>query len=108
MDYCAKVFTSGVPLNESDHQYSTGRHGMIHGKCEQGYSAVFGSLNFRQCTNVRVFSTSLCNSQCFTNSFNFTVVDGDINDILLYVYIQLFHINFSISSYCDGKFGSWH
>ncbi|XP_065910389.1 uncharacterized protein [Dysidea avara] len=105
MDYCSRLPTIGVDLNESNSQCLNNRDGVICGKCMKGYSAVFGTSNCKKCSNIWVLLLLACAVAgvllvVLLFVLNLTIVDGDIYGFLLYINL--------LSIYCSRIFPQQH
>ena len=97
-DYCLPQ-SSYLNLSTPDSLCHFNRSGLLCGQCQQGLSAVFGSLQCKQCSNIYlliiipigIFGLVLV---LLLFVLNLTVADGDINAFLLYV--NIININSSI------------
>ena len=90
-DYCLP-HSSHLNLSTPDSQCQFNRSGLLCGQCQQGLSAVFGSSQCKQCSNVYlliIIPIGIAGVVLVLLLFvlNLTVTDGDINAFLLYVNI---------------------
>ena len=97
-DYCLP-HSSHLNPSTPDSQCQFNRSGVLCGQCQQGLSAVFGSSQCKQCSNVYLFiiiPIGIAGLVLVLLLFvlNLTVADGDINTFLLYV--NIININTSI------------
>ena len=97
-DYCLP-HSSHLNLSTPDSQCQFNRSGLLCGQCQQGLSAVFGSSQCKQCSNVYlliIIPIGIAGLVLVLLLFvlNFTVTNGDINAFLLYV--NIISINTSI------------
>ena len=90
-DYCLP-HSSHLNLSSPDSQCQFDRSGLLCGQCQQGLSAVFGSSECKQCSNVFlliiipiVIAGFILVLLLF--AFNLTVTDGNINGFLFYVNV---------------------
>ena len=97
-DYCLP-HSSHLNLSTPDSQCQFNRSGLLCGQCQQGLSAVFGSSQCKQCSNVYlliIIPIGIAGLVLVLLLFvlNLTVTDGNINAFLLYV--NIISINSSI------------
>ena len=97
-DYCLPD-SSHLNLSTPDSQCQFNRSGLLCGQCQQGLSAVFGSSQCKQCSNVYLLIIILIGIAgvilvLLLFILNLTVTNGDINAFLLYV--NIISINSSI------------
>ena len=97
-DYCLP-HSSHLNLSTPDSQCQFNRSGLLCGQCQQGLSAVFGSSQCKQCSNVYlliIIPIGIAGLILVLLLFilNLTVTNGDINAFLLYV--NIISINISI------------
>ena len=97
-DYCLP-HSSHLNLSTPDSQCQFNRSGLLCGQCQQGLSAVFGSSQCKQCSNVYlliIIPIGIAGVVLVLLIFalNLTVTNGDINAFLLYV--NIISINSSI------------
>ena len=97
-DYCLP-HSSHLNLSTSDSQCKFNRSGLLCGQCQQGLSAVFGSFQCKQCSNVYlliIIPIGIAGLVLVLLLFvlNLTVADGNINAFLFYV--NIISINSSI------------
>ena len=97
-DYCLP-HSSHLNLSTPDSQCQFNRSGLLCGQCQQGLSAVFGSSQCKQCSNVYLLiiipiAIAGLVLVLLLFAFNLTVTNGDINGFLLYV--NIISINTSI------------
>ena len=97
-DYCLP-HSSHLNLSTPDSQCQFNRSGLLCGQCQQGLSAVFGSSQCKQCSNVYLLIIIPIGIAglvlvLFLFVLNLTVTNGDINAFLLYV--NIISINTSI------------
>ena len=97
-DYCLP-HSSHLNLSTPDSQCQFNRSGLLCGQCQQGLSAVFGSSQCKQCSNVYlliIIPIGIAGLVLVLLLFvlNLTVTNGDINAFLLYV--NIISINTSI------------
>ena len=88
-DYCLP-HSSHLNLSTPDSQCQFNRSGLLCGQCQQGLSAVFGSSQCKQCSNVYlliIIPIGIAGLVLVLLLFilNLTVTNGDINAFLLYV-----------------------
>ena len=109
-DYCLP-HSSHLNLSTPDSQCQFNRSGLLCGQCQQGLSAVFGSSQCKQCSNVYLFiiiPIGIAGLVLVLLLFvlNLTVTDGDINAFLLYV--NIIGINSSIFIQINGPGKATH
>ena len=97
-DYCLP-HSSHLNLSTPDSQCQFNRSGLLCGQCQQGLSAVFGSSQCKQCSNIYlliIIPIGIAGLVLVLLLFvlNLTVADGDINAFLLYA--NIISINTSI------------
>ena len=97
-DYCLP-HSSHLNLSTPDSQCQFNRSGLLCGQCQQGLSAVFGSSQCKQCSNIYlliIIPIAIAGLVLVLLFFalNLTVTNGDINGFLLYV--NIISINTSI------------
>ena len=97
-DYCLP-HSSHLNLSTPDSQCQFNRSGLLCGQCQQGFSAVFGSSQCKQCSNVYlliIIPIGMAGLGLVLLLFilNLTVTNGDVNAFLLYV--NIISINSSI------------
>ena len=90
-DYCVPD-SSYLNLSTPDSQCQFNRSGLLCGQCQQGLSAVFGSSQCKQCSNVYlliIIPIGIAGILLILILFvlNLTVTDGNINSFLLCVNI---------------------
>ena len=90
-DYCLP-HSSHLNFSTPDSQCQFNRSGLLCGQCQQGLSAVFGSSQCKQCSNVCLFiiiPIGIAGLLLVLLLFllNLTVTDGNINAILFYANI---------------------
>ena len=90
-DYCLP-HSSHLNLSTPDSQCLFNRSGLLCGQCQQGLSAVFGSSQCKQCSNVYlliIIPIGIAGVALVLLLFvlNLTVADGNINAVLFYVNI---------------------
>ena len=90
-DYCLP-HSSHLNLSTPDSQCQFNRSGLLCGQCQQGLSAVFGSSQCKQCSNVYlliIIPIGIAGLVLVLLLFilNLTVTDGSINGFLFYVNI---------------------
>ena len=96
-DYCLP-HSSHLNLSTPDSQCQFNRSGLLCGQCQQGLSAVFGSSQCKQCSNVYLLIIILIGIAGLTLVLllfvlNLTVTDGNINPFLLSVNIISINIS---------------
>ena len=96
-DYCLP-HSSHLNLSTPDSQCQFNRSGLLCGQCQQGLSAVFGSSQCKQCSNVYlliIIPIGIAGIALVLLLFvlNLTVTNGDINAFLLYVNIIAINIS---------------
>ena len=106
-DYCLP-HSSHLNLSTPDSQCQFNRSGLLCGQCQQGLSAVFGSSQCKQCSNVYlliIIPIGIAGVVLVILLFvlNLTVTDGNINGFLLYV--NIININASIFFPTDKSVG---
>jgi len=89
MDYCSRLPSIGVDLNEPNTQCLNDRDGLLCGKCKKGYSAVFGTSTCKKCSNIWLLLVLACAVAGvllvgLLFILNLTIVDGDIYGFLFY------------------------
>ena len=97
-DYCLP-HSSHLNLSTPDSQCKFNKSGLLCGQCQQGLSAVFGSSQCKQCSNVYLliiipFGIAGLVLVLLLFVLNLTVTDGNINAFLFYV--NIISINSSI------------
>ena len=97
-DYCLP-YSSHLNLSTPDSQCKFNRSGLLCGQCQQGLSAVFGSSQCKQCSNVYlliIIPIGIAGLVLVLLLFilNLTVTDGNVNAFLFYV--NIISINSSI------------
>ena len=97
-DYCLP-HSSHLNLSTPDSQCQFNRSGLLCGECQQGLSAVFGSSQCKQCSNVYlliIIPIGIAGVVLVLILFilDLTVTNGNINGFLLYV--NIISINTSI------------
>ena len=97
-DYCLP-HSSHLNLSTPDSQCQFNRSGLLCGQCQQGLSAVFGSSQCKQCSNVYlliIIPIGIAGLVLVLLLFvlNLTVTNGDVNAFLLYA--NIIDINASI------------
>ena len=90
-DYCL-LHSSHLNLSTPDSQCRFNRSGLLCGQCQQGLSAVFGSSQCKQCSNVYlliIIPIGIAGLILVLLLFllNLTVTDGNINAVLFYANI---------------------
>ena len=90
-DYCLPHL-SHLNLSTPDSQCQFNRSGLLCGQCQQGLSAVFGSSQCKQCSNVYlliIIPIGIAGLVLVLLLFvlNLTVTDGNINAFLFYVNV---------------------
>ena len=93
-DYCSTLPVK-FNLNESDHQCSYNRSGILCGKCMNGFSLMIGSNRCTNCTGTTLVSVSIVIIAAtagivlviFLILLNLTVSVGSINGLLFYANI---------------------
>ena len=90
-DYCLP-HSSHLNLSTPDSQCKFNRSGLLYGECQQGLSAVFGSSQCKQCSNVYLLIIIPIGIAgvvlvLLLFVFNLTVTDGNINGVLFYANI---------------------
>ena len=90
-DYCLP-HSSHLNLSTPDSQCQFNRSGVLCGQCQQGLSAVFGSSQCKQCSNVYlliIIPIGIAGIVLVLLLFvlNLTVADGNINAVLFYANI---------------------
>ena len=90
-DYCLP-HSSHLNLSTPDSQCQFNRSGLLCGQCQQGLSAVFGSSQCKQCSNVYlliIIPIGIAGVILVLLLFilNLTVTDGNINAFLFYVSV---------------------
>ena len=96
-DYCLS-HSSHLNLSTPDSQCQFNRSGLLCGQCQQGLSAVFGSSQCKQCSNVYlliIIPIGIAGLTLVLLLFvlNLTVTDGNINPFLLSVNIISINIS---------------
>ena len=109
-DYCLP-HSSHLNLSTPDSQCQFNRSGLLCGQCQQGLSAVFGSSQCKQCSNVYlliIIPIAIAGLVLVLLLFalNLTVTNGDINGFLLYV--NIIDINSSIFFPINGPGKAMH
>ena len=97
-DYCLP-HSSHLNLSTPDSQCQFNRSGLLCGQCQQGLSAVFGSSQCKQCSNVYLLIITPIGIAglvlvLLLFVLNLTVTNGDVNAFLLYA--NIIDINASI------------
>ena len=90
-DYCLP-HSSHLNLSTTDSQCQFNRSGLLCGQCQQGLSAVFGSSQCKQCSNVYlliIIPIGIAGVVLVLLLFvlNLTVTNGNINGVLFYANI---------------------
>ena len=91
-DYCL-LHSSHLNLSTPDSQCQFNRSGLLCGQCQQGLSAVFGSSQCKQCSNVYLLIiipigiAGVVLVLLLLFALNLTVTDGNINAFLFYVNV---------------------
>ena len=106
-DYCLP-HSSHLNLSTPDSQCQLNRSGLLCGQCQQGLSAVFGSSQCKQCSNVYlliIIPIGIAGVVLVLLLFvlNLTVTNGDINAFLLYVNIISINSSIFIQNNGPGK-----
>ena len=106
-DYCLP-HSSHLNLSTPDSQCQFNRSGLLCGQCQQGLSAVFGSSQCQQCSNVYLLIIILIGIAgvilvLLLFILNLTVTNGDINAFLLYVNIISINSSIFIQNNGPGK-----
>ena len=106
-DYCLP-HSSHLNLSTLDSQCQFNRSGLLCGQCQQGLSAVFGSSQCKQCSNVYlliIIPIGIAGVILVLLLFilNLTVTDGDVNAFLLYVNIISINSSIFIQNNGPGK-----
>ena len=96
MDYCSVSVTRNLNLSDPDAQCSYNRGGILCGRCAEGFSAVFGTLRCKECTNIwllliPVLAVAGILLVGLLFALNLTVVDGHIYGYIFYVNILSFY-----------------
>ena len=91
-DYCLP-HSSHLNLSTPDSQCQFNRSGLLCGQCQQGLSAVFGSSQCKQCSNVYlliIIPIGIAGVVLVLLLFvlNLTVTDGNINGFIFYVNVM--------------------
>jgi len=99
-DYCLP-YASHLNLSNPDSQCQFNRTGVMCGQCKHGLSAVFGSSQCENCSNVYLLisipiATAGIVLVIMLFIFNLTVINGTINTFIFYV--NIISINISIIS----------
>ena len=97
-NYCLRI-ASNINLSSPDSQCQFNRSGVLCGHCREGLSAIFGSSECKQCSNVYlliiipiVLAGIVLVTMLFI--FNITINNGIINTFIFYV--NIISINYSM------------
>ena len=98
LNYCLQT-VSNLNLSAPDSQCQFNRSGVLCGHCQEGLSAIFGSSECKQCSNVYlliIIPIILAGMVLVTMLFifNITISNGIINTFIFYV--NIISINFSM------------
>ena len=99
-DYCLQ-HSSNLNLTNPDSQCQFKRSGVLCGECQQSLSAVFGSSQCKECSNLYLFiiipiAIAGIVLVIILFTFNLTVTNGIINTLIFYVNI----ISINHSQFC--------
>jgi len=109
-DYCLP-YSSNLALSELDGQCQYHRVGVLCGHCPRNLSSTFGSSQCESCSNLYLFiiipiAAAGLLFVMLLFCLNFTVTDGDIHGIILYV--NIISINDHLFFVKDHKFSFTH
>ena len=109
-DYC-HPYSSHINPSNPDCQCQFNRTGLLCGRCREGFSAVFGTSQCKQCTNNYLFlllplTVAGIAVIMFLFMTNLTVANGNINGLIFYANIVSINGPVLFSSYTTTKYVS--